>query len=169
VKPRWFVIFLFNLFFHLSQHGYAQLSAGQGTDSLQIYLEIQQARNLIDIGDYDSAGTLLEHSAEKSYNGQLWYLYFLSQTATASLLEKQGDLNDVVKIYIELIRLLEKNKRYQLLAEAYSELGREYIEYELYKKAIGYFLLSNDYYEKSGNTREKVAESFPAGEFIRTD
>ncbi|MBS0001371.1 MAG: tetratricopeptide repeat protein [Cyclobacteriaceae bacterium] len=151
-----YIAILFFLFFQLFVHGISEASADQETDSLQIHMEIQQAINLINIGDYDSAESLLDHSSEISFRNQYWYLYFLSQTATANLLEKQGDLNDVVKIYIELIRVLEKNQRFELLARAYAELGREYIEFELYKKAIGYFLLSNDFYEKSGNVREKI-------------
>jgi signal transduction histidine kinase len=156
VNSRWLIIIFFNLFFQLNFQGNALPSGDQDADSLKVYMDIQQAKNLINIGDYDSAKTILDHTSRISLVDQQWHLYFLSQTAVAGLLEKQGDLNDVVKIYIELIRLLDKNNQYELLAQAYAELGREYVEYELFKKAIGYYLLSNDYYEKSWKIQEKV-------------
>jgi signal transduction histidine kinase len=142
----------------------------QESDSISLSREIMLANNLISQSEYDSARMILIHSADIALKGQWWDLYFLSQTTMATLLEKQGDLNDVVKIYIELIRELEKNRKFDLLAQAYYELGEGYIDFELFKKAIGYFLLSNDYYEKSGKIEEQIKTLSQLGElYTRTE
>jgi len=129
---------------------------GQEADTLIRSGEIRHASLLIDQSEYDSAKNILLHAGEAALKEKNWDDYFLSQTTMAGLFEKQGDLNDVVKIYIELIRVLEKNSKFDYLASAYYDLGEKYIDYELYKKAIGYFLLSNDYYEKSGKIEAQI-------------
>ena len=128
----------------------------QLSDSIETYQDIQHALNLIKEARYDSAKKILFNCSQKSLQNNHLQLYFQSQTTLANVLEKQGDLNDVAKIFIELIRILEKKEKFDLLAQAYFELGKVYVDYELYKKAIGYFLLSNDYYKKSGRKKEQI-------------
>ncbi len=128
----------------------------QVTDSIQLSQNIQNAKILIHNAEYDSAKNMLIHTSALSLDNKKWHLYYLAQTGLAFLFEKKGDLNDVIKIYIELIRELEKNQQYSLLADAYYSLGNEYVKHELFNKAIGYYLLSNDYYDKSKKTDNQI-------------
>ena len=128
----------------------------QELDTIQLYQNIQKAKVLIQKTEYDSARNILLHTSTMSLDNNQWYLYYLAQTELAQLLDKKGDLNNVIKIYIELIRVLEKNQLYNLLADAYYSLGNEYVKYELSNKAIGYYLLSNDYYDKSEKTDKQI-------------
>ncbi len=125
-------------------------------DSLTLHQNILRSKELIHESKTDSAIGLLFSTSQKAKNLGYWQIFYDSEIALAKLHEEKGDLNDVIKDFIELIRELEKHDQFELLANAYFALGEVYLEYELSKKALGYFFLSNDYYERSGNIDKQL-------------
>lgn len=124
----------------------------QVSDALIFFREIQEAISLTDPSECDSARNHLMHRADIVLKEQNWDDYFLPQITMTRLLEKQGDLYDVVKVYIEPIRELEKERVIQGFQPKQKELDAEKKDHEIK------YLQSHEEMQRLAQARREVEE-----------
>jgi signal transduction histidine kinase len=136
-----------------------EISYAQKIDSVILANEYQKSLNLIEGKQIDSAILILSNIVSQAEEKKYWNLYTDSKINLARVYEEKEDVDETIKNYIELIRILEKNDLDEQLAITYYSLGVDYAKYGLYNKAIRYFSTAINFFEKIKNYN-KVAETF---------
>ena len=120
--------------------------------------EYQKSRSQIEKGHLDSAISSLTHISKVAQENGYWALLTSSKIDLARVYEMLKDLDNTLKNYIELLRVLDKNDIKDQLAIARFALGEDYEKYKIYNKAIKHYAFAASNFSYSNN-HAKVVES----------
>lgn len=129
----------------------------QATDSLKLLSDYQKSKEYIEKSQLDSAIQILTTTSNVCQTKGYWELFTESKIDLARLYQEKEDVDQALKNYVELIRVLSRDSLYGPLAKAYFMLAEDNTRFGLYNKAIGYFSRAGEYYDRS-DSLEKVAE-----------